>query len=401
MRARFGLVVVIAAVWAGCQCGASSPCDGVKCISPLICEPGTGRCINGSGGGAAGGGGSSAGGGQGGTGGGTPTDGGAGGGGGMAVCTPACTGTMVCHSASNTCRICTATAGCSGAEPVCDPAGNGGQGRCVACTTTSCTAPRPFCDQAVLPSGACVGCRSFADCPTFGTTCDLATHTCVPEDGGGSGSGGGAGAGGGSGAGGGTGNTVLFDDAGMTARCLPFDAGTKACTSECPRGFFCVNGLCELRGSGGPVQVTLRFPVSEDLDLHVHEPVTDGGSCEIWYGNPNFDAGPPPFPVPFPIPMPRPCGALGWLDLDSNAACNLDHVNVENVIYPASKPATLGTYRVNVDYYQNCSATSPVPYEVEVRAGGTARYYCGSFTPSMADMGSANSGRFITQFTLQ
>lgn len=310
----------------------------------------------------------------------------------MSVCAPACTGSLVCDQASNTCKTCTATAGCSGAQSVCDTSGNAGQGRCVACTSTSCLAPTPYCDQSVLPSGACVGCRNFVDCPAFGTTCDLATHTCVAIDAGGSG--------GGSGGTGGGGPTVVFDDAGSSTRCLPFDAGSKACTTECPRGFFCLNGLCELRGSGGPVQITLRFPVSEDLDLHVLEPV-DGGTCEIWYGNPNVDAGPPPIPLPFPIPMPKPCGALGWLDLDSNAACKLDNVNVENVIYPPNKSATLGTYKVRVDYFQNCSATSPVPYEVEVRAGGTARFYCGSFTPSMADMGSAGSGRDITAFTLK
>jgi len=251
----------------------------------------------------------------------------------------------------------------------------------------------------VLPSGACVGCRNFADCPTFGTTCNLTTHTCQPEDAGGTGGGSGGGTGGGSDAG--YVPTVVWDDAGMGAHCLPFNPGNKTpCTTECPRGFTCLAGYCELRGSGGPVQVTLRFPLSEDVDLHVLEPV-DGGTCEIWYGNTNFDAGPPPIPIPFPIPVPASCGAKGWLDLDSNAGCNLDNVNVENVIYPANKPATLGTYKVRVDYYQNCSASQPVQYEVEVRAAGSARYYCGSFTPSQADHGSAGSGRDITQFTLQ
>ena len=221
----------------------------------------------------------------------------------------------------------------------------------------------------------------------------------MPDDAGGTG-GGTAGTGGGSGAGGGNAPIVIWDDAGMTTHCLAFDAGTTSCSTECARGFVCLNGKCELRGSGGPIQVTLRFPLSEDVDLHVVEPV-DGGTCEIWYGNPNIDAGPPPIPLPFPIPIPGSCGALGWLDLDSNPACNLDNVNVENVIYPPSKPPTLGTYKVRVDYYQHCSATQPVAYEVEVRAGGSARYYCGSFTPSMSDMGSAGSGRNVTQFTLQ
>ena len=60
-----------------------------------------------------------------------------------------------------------------------------------------------------------------------------------------------------------------------------------------------------------------------------------------------------------------------------------------------------GTYKVRVDFYQNCSATIPVQYEVEVRAGGSARYYCGSFTPGSSDTGSAGSGRNVTQFILK
>lgn len=407
MRAR--LLVLLAAVgsfWSACQCGPmTSPCDGVKCVTPLTCNPKSGRCedLTGSGGGgsASTGGSSGTGGsnGTGGAGGSTSTGGGTGGSGGgtMLVCTPACTSGQVCDGTS--CKTCLANGtGCSAPTPACDTAGNGGLGRCVGCTTTSCAAPTPFCDQTQGVSGACVGCRNFLDCPTFGTTCDLATHTCVKEDAGGTG--GGSGSGGGSG-GGNMGPTITFDDAGSAARCLPFDGGPqKPCTTECPRGFVCIGGFCDLRGSSGDLQVTLRFPKSEDLDLHLVEPV-DAGVCEIWYGNPNVDAGPPPIPLPFPIPMPASCGAYGWLDLDSNAACNLDNVNIENIIYPPNRPVHLGTYKVRVDYYQNCSATSAVPYEVEVRAGGTARYYCGSFNPNQADNGSAMSGRDITQFTIK
>ncbi len=396
MKVRLAVVAAIAALWAGCQCGTVDPCEALRCKSPLVCDANLGKCVGNSG---STGGGSGGSGGSGGAGGSTMSAGGGtgtGGGVAAAVCTPACIGAQVCDAATNLCRICTATEGCSGAQPVCDTAGNAGQGRCVACTATSCKAPTPFCDQAVQPSGACVGCRNFLDCPTFGTTCDLATHTCVKEDAGSGGTGGGNG----NTFDAGPGTVVVWDDAGMGAHCLPLSGNPQTCTNECPRGFICVGGICELRGSGGPVQVTLRFPVSEDLDLHVLEPV-DGGTCEIWYGNPNFDAGPPPIPLPFPIPMPASCGALGWLDLDSNAACNLDNVNVENVIYPPSKPATLGAYKVRVDYYQNCSATQPVKYEVEVRAAGQARYYCGSFLPSQADNGSANSGRDITTFILK
>ena len=250
----------------------------------------------------------------------------------------------------------------------------------------SCAAPTAFCDRSVQPGGACYGCRNFADCPAFNTNCNLATHTCEVNDAG-------------AGAGGGSGGGVTFDDAGLTARCLPFDAGAKSCTSECTRGYVCVNGVCKLHGSSGPVQVTLRFPVAEDLDLHLVEPLSDGGSCEIYYANRGNtpDSG---IVFPFPIPMPFACGARGYLDLDSNAACTIDNVDVENVIYPPSAPAPTGKYIVRVVYYQNCGATQNVPYEVEVRANGQTRYYCGSFPPNGATGGNQGAGTTITQFVI-
>lgn len=159
-----------------------------------------------------------------------------------------------------------------------------------------------------------------------------------------------------------------------------------------------------LNGKNGLVQVTLRFDQAEDLDLHVIEPLRDGGNCEIFYGNTNnyWDGGGLPFPLPFPLPPPpASCGAYGWLDLDSNAGCNIDNVDVENYIYQPGVSPTPGVYTVRVDYYQNCSAFQNVPYEVEVRANGVSRYYCGFFGSNQSDHGSWNSGRNITQFTIR
>lgn len=371
------------ASWAGCQCGpAPGPCDGVKCAAGLTCDPTIGKCIdpNASGGGS--GGGVSGGGGGGATGSG-------GGGAMMGTCSPACSGnTPVCDPATNTCKTCTDDLGCSGATPVCQTISNGGLGKCVVCTVNKgCVegSATPACDPTVFPDGACVMCTQGSDCPVPGSACDLNTNTCIP---------------GGTGGGGGGGNMLpIFDDAGMTARCLPFDAGAQMCSTECPRGYECVSGLCKLRGSSGPVQVTLRFNQPEDLDLHVVEPLGDGGTCEIYYAQPgvNPNAPPPPFPLPFPIPN---CGAKGWLDLDSNAACRIDNVDVENVIYSPGTIAPRGTYIVRVVYYQNCQATAPVPYEVEVRANGQTRFYCGQFQPNQANGGNQGAGTTITSFTL-
>ncbi len=164
-----------------------------------------------------------------------------------------------------------------------------------------------------------------------------------------------------------------------------------------------MSGQCVLRGSDGPVQVTLRFNQPEDLDLHVVEPLPDGGSCEIWYGNTNNygDGGLPlGIMLPFPIPEPASCGAKGWLDLDSNPACQIDNVDTENVIYSPNTVPTSGHYIVRVDYYEYCSASGPVPYEVEVRANGVTEYYCGSFDPGDSNGGGANSGVTIAGFTI-
>ena len=104
-------------------------------------------------------------------------------------------------------------------------------------------------------------------------------------------------------------------------------AGAEPCTNNmCAHGFTCVDGLCLLNGGAGGLQYTLRFGQSVDLDLHVVEPSMDAGICEVYWGQKNQTGA------------ISPCGALSSLDLDSNAACTLDNVNIENVIFPTSSP---------------------------------------------------------------
>jgi hypothetical protein len=338
---RSALVGLTAIIASACQCGGYNPCDTVHCKVGFTCDVKTGLCRQDA------------------SGGGTGNDvGGGGGGGGAATGGGAVGGGMSSGGGGDACN-------CSGNTPY-----------CLSGTTT------------------CVQCRNSFDCMS-GQVCDL--NVCMSPS-----------AGGGSGAGGGTGNgPVIFDDAGMTTHCLQTGGPAPMCTTECNRGFICVSGQCVLRGSTGPVQITLRFNQPEDLDLHVVEPLPDAGTCEIWYGNPNQapDAGGFPFPffdAGFPFPFfPMSCGAKGWLDLDSNPACRIDNVDIENVIYPANSVAPSGTYKVRVDYYQDCSASMPVPYEVEVRANGQTRYYCGEFQPGTSDTGSEGSGVDVTTFTIQ
>jgi hypothetical protein len=292
----------------------------------------------------------------------------------------------ICDRSRGRCVACTETEGCSGATPVCNRLWQGGLGKCQVCgdNNTGCSASAPFCDVTISPSAGCIGCRDTPDCPVPGTVCDTqGSRACVVDHGG---------------FGGGGASGVIWGDGGVTNRCLPVGPqNPMQCTTECQNGFVCQGGQCVLRGSNGPLQVTLRFPVEEDLDLYVVEPLPDGGVCEIFYGQRGVNAPPPPFVPPFPIPR---CGAQGWLDLDSNAACRIDGVNVENIIYQPTFIPTRGRYVVRVNYFQNCGASSPVPYEVEVRANGQTRYYCGSFRPNQASRGAVGAGRFVADFTI-
>lgn len=151
----------------------------------------------------------------------------------------------------------------------------------------------------------------------------------------------------------------------------------------CQHGFSCVNDACVLNGASGGLQYTLRFSQPVDLDLHLVEPLVDGGTCETFYGDPGRGG------------RVSSCGAHASLDLDSNAACVLDNVRTENVIFPRGKPVA-GTYTARVDLYAACAETAPITWELQVRAGTAVRYYCGQFQPNDADMGGVNAGRTIS-----
>lgn len=368
MKLRAFAIAFFVSAWFGCQCGVemNSPCVGVRCGPGLTCDLTTGKCATPIGSGLDGG--SDAG-----------EDAGSG-------CSATCLGsTPVCDPATNTCKTCTENLGCSGATPICQTISNAGLGKCVVCTVgNGCSGTTPACDPTVFPNGACVQCVSPDDCPVAGSRCDLGTNTCMAGN---------------TGGGGGGSGLPTFDDAGMTSRCLPFDAGTLSCTTECPKGYECISNQCQLRGRSGPVQVTLRFNQPEDLDLHLVEPLPDGGTCEIYYAKPGVNPNAPPLPFPLPFPIPN-CGAKGWLDVDSNAACMIDNIDVENIIYSPGVTPTGGPYIVRVVYYQHCSSRGPIPYEVEVRALGVTRFYCGQFQPGDANGGNQGAGVTISTFSL-
>jgi hypothetical protein len=97
----------------------------------------------------------------------------------------------------------------------------------------------------------------------------------------------------------------------------------------------------------GQLQVTLSFDQPNDLDLHLIEP---NGNV-IYFGNPISSTG-------------------GYLDLDANANCQMDSVNIENIIYNDSVLIPLGTYKVYVKYFAQCVYGGATNFSVTALYGG-------------------------------
>ena len=111
-----------------------------------------------------------------------------------------------------------------------------------------------------------------------------------------------------------------------------------------------------IRVGTGDVQVSIAWSGASDVDLHVFDPAGE----EIFYDHKQSTSG-------------------GLLDLDSNAACTIDGRNAENVVWPTAV-APSGTYRVVVDYYDDCGEPR-TDWIVTVQVAGTEpRIYSGSFT---------------------
>jgi hypothetical protein len=122
----------------------------------------------------------------------------------------------------------------------------------------------------------------------------------------------------------------------------------------------------------GDVQVNLSWDVNSDLDIHVVEPSGD----EVYWNSRISPSG-------------------GKLDLDSNAACNLDGYKNENVTWPTGA-AKRGTYTVRVDHWSNCTQTA-TNYVVRVNQNGTSTTYTGTVT-GKGDQGGRGSGTTVTTF---
>jgi len=124
----------------------------------------------------------------------------------------------------------------------------------------------------------------------------------------------------------------------------------------------------------GDVQVSLAWDAPSDIDLHLVLPDGTGvpGTSEIYYGA-TVDTA-----------------SQGKLDLDSNAACNIDGKNNENITFQGGTPPR-GQYIVRVDNWNACGQTR-INYVVTVNVKGQAtQTFVGVFTDT-GDRGGSGSG---------
>lgn len=120
-------------------------------------------------------------------------------------------------------------------------------------------------------------------------------------------------------------------------------------------GSYASQSLRVFRVGNGDVQVSVSWTGASDVDLHVIDPNGE----QVYFANPASASG-------------------GTLDLDSNAACNIDNKNNENIVWPVGG-APRGEYRVVVDYWDDCGVARS-DYVVTIQAEGQEpQIFSGSF----------------------
>ena len=123
----------------------------------------------------------------------------------------------------------------------------------------------------------------------------------------------------------------------------------------------------------GTFHVRLTWNEEADLDLHVVDPHDD----EIYYG------------------QRASTEQVGFLDLDSNGNCTIDHRKMENIYFDL---ADSGVYIIKVDLYSSCSVRTSITYEVLVEGCSMSQRLTGTFSHSQADFGGLGSGREVYRF---
>lgn len=103
----------------------------------------------------------------------------------------------------------------------------------------------------------------------------------------------------------------------------------------------------------GELTLNMTFNNEKDVDLHLWMP----SGKHIYYGDRGGTVTIDGQEVTF------------GLDKDSNAGCNIDGLNNENIVIPAPLVEN-GTYRVVVDMYANCDTSIPTSWMVLARYKG-------------------------------
>ncbi len=165
------------------------------------------------------------------------------------------------------------------------------------------------------------------------------------------------------------------------------------------------------------LQISLSWDLLNDIDLHVVEP----DSNEIYYLNPgyisyDYQQMMADHPNDYFDLTPEEKSkyivddslTTGVLDLDSNAGCDIDSINNENVIYIFPSNIRTGEYTVRIDFYSDCvGGTLPTNYIVTARydnqlitpTSGSNPYY-GSFQPGTDDFGAKGAGVEVMKFNI-
>jgi len=112
--------------------------------------------------------------------------------------------------------------------------------------------------------------------------------------------------------------------------------------------------ITHVSSESGDLNVNLTFSNAKDVDLHM---ITPSGN-HIYYGNRGGT-------------METVDGEVitFGLDHDSNAGCNIDNLNNENIYIPA-EIVEEGTYSIIVDMYSNCDPSTATSWSIVARYKG-------------------------------
>jgi len=143
---------------------------------------------------------------------------------------------------------------------------------------------------------------------------------------------------------------------------------------------------------------SLSWDAPVDLDIHVVAPLPDeSGTITVWPKNPS---GLPAEGTPGAPTDSTTRKAGGYLDLDSNAACQIDNRDRERVIWTG--PAPLGHYIARVDAFSLCGLKSTTWHMTALQRGRIIQDTWGTITSAQAAMPhGAGSGMTAFEFDVQ